>query len=43
MSELTPLQLDAIRVALQFHAAIIQQTLAALNSAPQPQEAANGE
>lgn len=27
MDNVTPLQLDAIRIALQFHAALIQQTL----------------
>lgn len=34
MDQLSPLQKDAIIVALQFHAALIQQTIAALQ--PQP-------
>lgn len=34
MTDLTPLQIDAIRIALQFHAVLIQQTLQAL----QPKE-----
>lgn len=38
MENLSPLQLDAIRVALQFHAALIQQTLAALQPPQAPAE-----
>lgn len=34
MNQLDPLELDAIRIALQFHAALINQTLQKL--APQP-------
>lgn len=38
MQELSTLQKDAILIALQFHGALIQQTLAALQSAPKPAE-----
>lgn len=38
VNDLTPLQLDAIRVALQFHGAIIQQTLEKLQPPAPPRE-----
>jgi hypothetical protein len=38
MQELSPLQKDAILIALQFHAALIQQTLAALQPPKEPPE-----
>ncbi len=34
--ELTPMQMDIVRVALQAHAVLIQQTLAALQPPPSP-------
>lgn len=40
MDQLTPLQKDAVLIALQFHAALIQQTIAALQPPPEPQKGA---